>query len=106
MACNIIIAPATPVGTIVPHNLIDLSNPATQVETITATGTSQQTTIVANPNSGTRWYVSIFAEGASVWIKTGTNPTATVGGTSVQIGQDQIRDFLISAGDKVAVIAA
>lgn len=100
MACNIIIAPVTETRT------IDVSSRQAKVETITANGSSQQTSIVAPTDTNLKFYVQIFAGGASVWVKVGENPVATVGGSSILLGQDERWDAAIMQGHKVAVIAA
>ena len=70
-------------------------------ENITSSGTSAQSTNTA-PRSGT--VARIAAVDASVYVKTGDNPTAAAGDWFLALGTTI--DLFLEAGDKVAVINA
>jgi len=71
-------------------------------ESITSSGTSQATTVVA-PGPGEA-FVRIKVDGGDVHVKPGASPTATTSHTRIFDGQTI--DFGILGGDKIAVIDA
>lgn len=88
-------------GEIYSGTLVEDATPA-QVEDITASGTSAQTTMTANHAGG----FCVIETTADVWVKFGSNPTAGAGDVHLVTAgsKDIFRGY--AAGDKVAVVTA
>jgi hypothetical protein len=74
-------------------------------QSITTTGSSQQSSVVSGANHNASQFWILTATGGNVWVKFGTNPTAAAGSDWL-ILDGQTREFKSAAGEKVAVINA
>ena len=76
-------------------------------ETITTSGTPQQTTNVAAPTGGYEEFVQVTVSGGNVYLEFGDNPTAAAASADAVLVLDgQTRDFALGRGEKVSVIDA
>ena len=73
-------------------------------ETITSTGSSQQSSNAA-PTADLNAFWIVTVVGGAVWVKAGSSPTA-VAGDDWLISDGQTREWKATAGDKLAVINA
>lgn len=100
--CNIVIARSTAVSTGDEYVPV-LDSVVVASESITTSGTSQQSTSVVPPDDETRYWV--ITPTANVWVKFGANPTAAAASDWLCLS-NQRYEFKAIAGHKVAVIEA
>ncbi len=71
-------------------------------ESVTSSGTSQQTTITALANEA----ATITSTGGNVWVKAGQSPTAAAGDNTLVLDGETKTIGPMRAGDEIAIIDA
>lgn len=82
------------------------SVPISVATDITSSGTTQKADIAAPASDPNQYFWEVIAEGGSVWVKAGSDPTAASNDDTKVLDGERVYLCVTAAGEELAVIDA